>query len=593
MVVHSALYSVVFAIVGAGVSTDIERLVRRWWPRREGDRGPVKRPPPETAGDRDDAPVQGPPALQEFAPGRVIDRKYRLVSELKRGGMGTLFKGLHLWTRQDVVVKVLHAHLRGEHAVQERFVREAQALAQLDHDNAVRVLDAGRDPGSGALYLVEEHLRGEDLAALLERAGPLDAPDALEVMLPVMGVLVSMHRRGMVHRDVNPANIFLARSRTGAVVPKLLDLGVVHLLDDAGSDEATTWVFPPGELLRASAPTTAPGLLIGTPPYMAPEQIHDTASVDARTDVWAVGATLYEVLSGRLPFGDAGAREAIFTEILCGSPAPLESVAPRVPQAVAAAVHRALQRRPADRHQSMQHFIGALLDAAGHASRLRWNTSPPLAHLALRGGAVRRGAVPPPVPRHALHPGARPAEAPREAPPEYVERLPANLLQPLDDASREPTVVLPVVPGVPAALRVLLATVAALAVASLAVAVAWTWSAAPARPLTSVTPPRASPAPPPPALHAEPPATQPTSAPAPRPTSVAPATVAARARPPRTREQERPTTRRQPTRSTPDDSRGPAQRAASPLRPTPRELLDPWAPTATTTGGATFRPTGI
>lgn len=361
--------------------------------------------------------------LARVGVGYDVDDTYRLVSEIARGGMGVLYESRHLWTRQEVVVKVLHPHLRGERSVEERFLREAQALARLDHPNVVRVIDTGRDHRTGALYLVEERLRGEDLATLLHRAGPLSVTDALELVAPVMSALTRFHQVGIVHRDVNPANIFLARGRNGSVVPTLIDLGIAHVIDDSYDDDAVTWVYPPGEILRPNAPLTLPGVIFGTPPYMAPEQIDGSGRIDARTDVWAVGATLYEALSGQAPFGAGGSPIALYRRICCESPRRLDAVTRGVPRALADQVHRALSRDPADRHASMQHFIDALLDAAGRASQQRCHTSLPLAH---PGGAV----APPvvhlvPVTLPAAGPLESVAPAPASLPP--VARAPRRL----------------------------------------------------------------------------------------------------------------------------------------------------------------------
>jgi serine/threonine protein kinase len=272
----------------------------------------------------------------------IIAGRYQPVRELGRGGMGAVYEAVHTWTGRRVALKTLLPHLAGDAGAVERFRREARAGVQGAHPHIVEVLDMGVDPEDGTTYLAQELLTGEDLAALLARAAPLGLQRAYELLVPVMAALDAAHRAGVVHRDVKPGNVFLARGAGGAVVPKVIDFGIAALAD--------------------VAPVTRTGAPIGTPQYMAPEQARGVRDVDARADVWAVGCLWFESLSGARPV--AGDNYQALIAALLTAPAPsLRAVAPALPTEVCAAVEGALQPDRARRHRDMATFARLLLAA--------------------------------------------------------------------------------------------------------------------------------------------------------------------------------------------------------------------------------------
>jgi serine/threonine protein kinase len=226
---------------------------------------------------------QHSPSVHKYQPGDVLLERYQLERQLAVGGMGELWRAVNLALEQPVAVKLLRSAARNP-AGAARLLREARVAARLQHRAIIRVFDAGTTATNDP-FLVMELLEGEDAGTLLEDSGPLDAVRAVQLMIPVLSGLSVAHAQGVVHRDLKPDNIFLARLSDGTVQPKLIDFGVAHV----------------GAQLAASKLTTA-GMLLGTPEYMAPEQIECRDDIDARADVWAVGITLYQLIAGAVPF---------------------------------------------------------------------------------------------------------------------------------------------------------------------------------------------------------------------------------------------------------------------------------------------------
>jgi serine/threonine-protein kinase len=217
--------------------------------------------------------------METFRAGLVLDGRYRLERPLAEGGMGSIWVGNQIALQREVAVKLLRV---SGAALRARLRREALALAAVHHPSVVQVHDYG-ELADGTPYLVMELVRGEALGQRIVRAGPLAATDAALLMLPLLEGLAAAHRAGVVHRDIKPDNVVLAVSPGGAQ-PKLLDFGIARFDRDA------------------AAKLTGEGGFIGTPAYMAPEQVRG-GDVDERADVWSMGALLYEAIAGRAPFG--------------------------------------------------------------------------------------------------------------------------------------------------------------------------------------------------------------------------------------------------------------------------------------------------
>jgi serine/threonine-protein kinase len=290
-------------------------------------------------------------AAQIPQPGDTVAGKYLLESMLGRGGMGAVFRARHTLTDRKVALKwMLPDHEAGAAAVQ-RFLREARAMGRIDHPSVVGVLDVGVE--GDAAYLVMELLRGRSLRDEIEASGKLSPREAIGRLLPAMEGLAAAHAAGVVHRDIKPDNLFCVSGGT----TKVLDFGVSKLQGDRFA--------APG--VPGSGSITHTGAMVGTPAYMAPEQVRGDRNLDARTDVWALGAILYEALSGKLPFDHETLGQTIVA-IATMAPPRLESVVPGVDVALADAVHRALEKDLAARWPSVEAFATALLPFAEGAT---------------------------------------------------------------------------------------------------------------------------------------------------------------------------------------------------------------------------------
>ncbi len=266
--------------------------------------------------------------------GVELERTYVLGDELGRGGMGALYVARHRRLRRDVAVKVLHAAFATHELALARFFREAEALARVRSPHVVQVLDALRVP-DGRPALVVELLEGEDLQARLARISRLPVDEALALAIELCRGLSAAHAAGVVHRDLKPSNVFLD-ARAG--VAKLIDFGVAHLDGDAA--------------------LTRTGTVVGTPAYMAPEQVRGSAGVDGRADVYGVGAVLYRCLTGRAPY-EGSTPTAVLSAVLERAPEPPRAIAPELPAEVESLVMRAMARDPETRFSTADELADA------------------------------------------------------------------------------------------------------------------------------------------------------------------------------------------------------------------------------------------
>jgi eukaryotic-like serine/threonine-protein kinase len=288
------------------------------------------------------------PAAGLIEPGVVIGNKYEIVAIIGRGGMGIVVEALHRTLRQRVALKFLVGPLARDPAHVARFFREARAAATLGSEHVVRVLDADWLP-TGEPFIALELLEGRDLAAELRARGPLPIGEAVAYVLDACEALALAHKHGIVHRDIKPANLFLTRSVDGAALVKVLDFGIAKV--HAQSDTAST----------------DPSAIVGSPRYMAPEQVRGGKGVDARADVWALGVTLFELVSGRVPFDGENLLE-ICAAIITGAPPSLVALRPDAPPGLADALLRALQRDAEGRTPSVLAFAEQIAPFAPLAS---------------------------------------------------------------------------------------------------------------------------------------------------------------------------------------------------------------------------------
>ncbi|MFN0251090.1 MAG: serine/threonine protein kinase [Kofleriaceae bacterium] len=277
---------------------------------------------------------------------------YLVKQKLGEGGMGAVYLAEHPGIGKKVALKVLHSEFSGNAEIAERFFNEAKAVNNIGHPNIVDILDYGIIQSSHGqlMYFFMEYLSGQSLSALLRNEGPIPPERALGIALQVADALAASHKCGIVHRDLKPDNIMLqARGRERDVV-KLLDFGIAKLTGDAASGT--------GSRTRA-------GIVMGTPAYMSPEQCEGkSSSIDLRTDVYALGIVLYEMMVGRVPFIGEGYGE-ILVQHMTQNPAPPSSFR-LIPPHVEAVILKALQKRPELRFPSMDEMMRAMADPVGY-----------------------------------------------------------------------------------------------------------------------------------------------------------------------------------------------------------------------------------
>jgi len=298
-----------------------------------------------------------------IAPGSLIAGKYRIEGLLGEGGMGRVYAARQTGLERPVAMKVLRPELARDAVALTRFHREARLIASLVSEHVVRVHDLGA-LDTGEPYLVMERLEGEDLGTVVQR-GALPLDQAVALVLSACEALAEAHALGIVHRDIKPSNLFLTRQRR----LKVLDFGIAKLAAPTG----------------ASLAMTGAGVVLGSPRYMAPEQITGSRDVDHRADIWSLGATLYHLATGYPPFAEP-TLEAIFASILSGRSPPLLA---HIPGPVAQVIHRALARDPAARFATVGELALALQASGAHAG----SPPGPRAELAVAPTIEQRGAA--------------------------------------------------------------------------------------------------------------------------------------------------------------------------------------------------------
>ena len=274
--------------------------------------------------------------------GRIIAKRFRITAPLGAGGMGSVWKAVHLTLGSPVAVKLIDDSLADNPEVLVRFQREAQASATLRSPHIVQIIDYGVDEGTP--FIAMELLDGESLAERLERVGALGPEQTARIMTHVARAMAKAHEAGVIHRDLKPANIFLVRNDDDEVA-KVLDFGIAKTQD------------------VASGSATRTGSMIGTPAYMSPEQAQGTKTVDGRTDLWAMGTIAFECLTGRMVFEGTAVGELILQ--VCALPLPVPSRVADVPPGFDAWFARALDRDVEQRYQTPKEFIDSLRAVLG------------------------------------------------------------------------------------------------------------------------------------------------------------------------------------------------------------------------------------
>jgi serine/threonine-protein kinase len=282
--------------------------------------------------------------------GRVVAGRFALQRRLGSGAMGNVFEATPVGGGAPVAVKLLHGHLLAHPQALKRFRREARAAASLSHPNCVVVIEADTDASTGDPYLVMELLRGRTLADELREVFPVPLPRARWITLQILAAIEAAHRRGIIHRDLKPANVMLVAQGPGGDLVKVCDFGIAKLMDPEEG------AHPLGD---GSSSGTAQ-VLVGTPEYMSPEQARGDV-LDGRSDVYAAGVILYQMLSGDVPFR-AGSAVGTLARKLAEPPPPPSEKCPGLllPAPLEALIVRTLQRNREDRPPSAAAFAAEL-----------------------------------------------------------------------------------------------------------------------------------------------------------------------------------------------------------------------------------------
>jgi hypothetical protein len=276
--------------------------------------------------------------------GDVLAGKYRVERVLGAGGMGVVVAAYHLQLDERVALKFLLPEALGNPEAVARFAREARAAVKIKNEHVARVIDVGT-LANGAPYMVMEYLEGGDLAAWIKQRGPLPIEQAVEFVLQACVAVADAHALGIVHRDLKPANLFCVRRSDGQLSIKVLDFGISKMTDPNG---------------LSSASATRTSALMGSPVYMSPEQMRSSKDVDARTDLWALGVILFQLLTGTTPFVGESITE-LAVKVATESPPPVRSFRPDVPSALEAVITKCLEKDRRSRYANVAELAVALL----------------------------------------------------------------------------------------------------------------------------------------------------------------------------------------------------------------------------------------
>lgn len=297
--------------------------------------------------------------------GKRLQDKYDVYRVIGQGGTGTVYAARHLQTGVDVAIKWMHAHpFTPDDPELLRFIQEARIAGTLDSPHVARVLELERDPETGVPFQVMELLEGEDVDALLKRVGALRPDVALRIATQACAGLAAAHRAGVVHRDIKPENLYLARNKDESFVVKVLDFGVAKI-------RRTISAGASGALTAPQVSITKSGELVGTPLFMAPEQLDGMKHVDRRSDVYSMGVTMYALCAGAPPHANITSFIQL-VHTLVNVPAPsLSKVAPWVPASMIAVIEKAMAKEPQDRYSDAAALLKALEPLLKDGTNLR------------------------------------------------------------------------------------------------------------------------------------------------------------------------------------------------------------------------------
>jgi eukaryotic-like serine/threonine-protein kinase len=316
----------------------------------------AERPPQTERGRRNPTVSSSTPSHARFPQATFAEGSrfgpFVLGQRIGSGGMARVYQAEHQGLRRQVAIKVLIDGFARD--VEERFLREARIAAAIKHPNVVNIFDVGLH--QGLPYLVMELLEGEDLESLLRERGALDQETLIDIMVPIVAGLASVHDAGVVHRDLKPGNIFLARGQNGETEPKLLDFGI----------SKAAWPEP----LKL---TSANGLVLGTPFYMSPEAVQGKEMTE-QSDQYSLGVVLYECATGKNPFVTGTFAETVRL-ITTGDYPPASHEKPELSKRLVRIIERAMHLEPSERFASVRELGRELLLLAGQRTRITWGLS--------------------------------------------------------------------------------------------------------------------------------------------------------------------------------------------------------------------------
>ncbi|MDI1476537.1 serine/threonine-protein kinase [Polyangium sp. y55x31] len=293
------------------------------------------------------------PSLANPCEGDVLAGKYRVESVLGKGGMGVVVAAMHLQLGQRVAIKYLLQPDNTE--IVARFLREARAAVRLKSEHVARVLDVG-ELGSGAPYMVMEYLEGGDLLRHLKTQGPLPIPEAVDYILQTCEAIAEAHAVGIVHRDLKPANLFLTTTPDGSRSVKVLDFGISKVSENESEG---------GDGMQL----TKTEMVLGSPLYMSPEQLKSSKDVDPRSDIWALGVILYQLLAGKVPFNGTAFSELVL-KVNLEPPPPLSQYRSDVPAELEALILRCLEKKREHRFNNIAEFALGIAEFGPPTARI-------------------------------------------------------------------------------------------------------------------------------------------------------------------------------------------------------------------------------
>ncbi len=342
------------------------------------------------SGEVERAPLSNPSPVSGQAVGRMLAGRYRLQGILGEGGMAIVYEGEHVAIGKRVAVKLVQSLFANDDEIVSRFEREARSASAVESEHIVHVFDVGADPELG-LFLVMELLKGEDLGHVLARRKRLDPIFACGIALQAALGLEKAHSGGIVHRDLKPANVFLVERDDGTTLVKLVDFGIAKVLREAH------------DARFSRKGITRRGTAIGTPQYMSPEQAQGLETVDHRTDVYSLGAVLFEAIAGQPYMEERATYEQTILQLI-STPAPrLSTVMPDIPPAlddlVAGMLEHDLDKRVPDM-RAVRERLSAIYPEL-HGSSVKLRSLPPVSSSSLERYVVHASADP----HHATVPG--------------------------------------------------------------------------------------------------------------------------------------------------------------------------------------------